>query len=152
MDQTDKARELPDDNRSRTPGASSEEIRIPVIQEELKIDTRQVETGKVRVSKTIREKEETVQMPVVSEYVDVTRVPVNRPVDAAPPIRYEGDTTIIPVLKEVLVVEKRLVLVEEVHLRRHRTETTVSQQVTLRTEEVRIEGTTHIQKDSDPQA
>lgn len=36
----------------------------------------------------------------------------------APEIRTEGDVTIVPVLEEVLVVEKRLVLKEELHIRR----------------------------------
>lgn len=49
--------------------------------------------------------------------VDVERVPVDIVVDAPPEMRREGDVTIIPVVEERLVVEKRLVLVEEIHIR-----------------------------------
>jgi stress response protein YsnF len=33
-------------------------------------------------------------------------------------VRFEGDTTIVPIVKEVVVVEKALMLVEEVHIRK----------------------------------
>lgn len=49
--------------------------------------------------------------------VEVRRVPVNRDVDKAPPVRRRGDLLIVPVLEEVLVIEKRLRLREELHLR-----------------------------------
>ena len=50
----------------------------------------------------------------------VERVPVDQFVDEAPQVRTEGDVTIIPVLEERYVLEKRLVLVEELHIRRER--------------------------------
>ena len=45
-------------------------------------------------------------------------MPIDREVEAAPAVRTAGDTTVVPVLEEVLVVEKRLVLKEEVRIRR----------------------------------
>jgi stress response protein YsnF len=59
-----------------------------------------------------------------------------------PAVRQEGDVTIYPVLEEVLVVEKRLVLKEEVHVRRVVTQTEVSQPVMLRRQYADIERTT----------
>ncbi|RYE18527.1 MAG: DUF2382 domain-containing protein [Sphingobacteriaceae bacterium] len=59
-------------------------------------------------------------------------------VATVPPVRVEGDTTIISVVKEVLVVEKRLMLVEEIHLSKNRTETLTTVNETLRKEEVEI--------------
>ncbi len=44
-------------------------------------------------------------------------MPVGRVVDEAPAARAEGDTTIIPVVEERLVVVKQLFLVEEIHVR-----------------------------------
>jgi hypothetical protein len=41
---------------------------------------------------------------------------IDRGVDVAPEVRVEGNVTIIPVLEEVLVVEKRLVLKEKLHI------------------------------------
>ena len=73
------------------------------------------------------------------EEVEVERVPIRRVVDGPVPIRDEDGTTIIPILEEVLVVEKRLMLKEELHIRKHRVETHQPQRVTLRREEARIE-------------
>lgn len=55
------------------------------------------------------------------EDVSVERVPVNRILDGPIETRHEGDTTIIPVIEEVLTVQKRLFLREEVRITRRRT-------------------------------
>ena len=55
------------------------------------------------------------------------------------PVRYEGDTMFISLLEEVLVVETRLLLKEEVHMTTRRTETHTPARVTLRHEDVTIE-------------
>lgn len=60
-------------------------------------------------------------------------------VSEAAPVRYEGDTMIIPLYEEVLVVSKQLVLVEEVRIRTQRSERHEPQPVTLRREEVSVE-------------
>ncbi|RIV23451.1 DUF2382 domain-containing protein [Fibrisoma montanum] len=113
---------------------------IPVIQEQVRIDKEVVETGHIRLSKLVHEEEQTVDVPTTHEEVNVHRVTINQYVDVPPPpIRYEGDTMIIPILREVVVVEKRLVLVEEVHVTKRRTETHKPQQVTLRREEVVVQ-------------
>ena len=46
----------------------------------------------------------------------------------------EGDTTIIPVVEEVVVVERRLVLREEIRVRKRRVEQAERVRVTLRQE------------------
>lgn len=113
---------------------------IPVIEEKLQVGKEVVETGKVHISKRVHEEEETIGVPLSQEEVSVERVPVNKYVDTAPPgIRQEGDTTIISVLKEVTVVEKRLMLVEEVHIRKDLKKSTSEQKVTLRKEEVIVD-------------
>jgi uncharacterized protein (TIGR02271 family) len=71
--------------------------------------------------------------------VIVERVPVGRVVEAAPQVRSEGDTMVVPVLEEVLVVEKRLMLKEEVRITLRRVAETSQQRVTLRSEEVVVE-------------
>ena len=81
---------------------------------------------------------EQIDEPLTTEEVVVERVPVNRPVDEAPTIRHEGDTLVIPLLEEVLVVEKRLVLREEVHVRKVHKEVHSPQEVSLRSEEIEI--------------
>ena len=58
--------------------------------------------------------------PLFREDCDVERVPVKRMIDQPAEIRQDGDTLIIPLMEEVLVVEKRLMLREELHIRRRR--------------------------------
>ena len=109
---------------------------VPVVEEHLRVGRREAETGRVRFTKRVLEDEVVVDDAVVREEVEVVRVAVGRQVEAPPPAREEGDTLIIPVLEEVLVVEKRLVLVEELHVRKRRVEERRPQAFTLRKEEV----------------
>ena len=110
---------------------------IPVIEEHLTIDKKEVETGRVTISKKVHSEQQMIDIPVVEEEVDVQRIPINQYIESTPPaVRYEGEKTIIPILKEVLVVEKKLVLVEEVHITRKQNHSKISQQETLRQEEI----------------
>jgi uncharacterized protein (TIGR02271 family) len=117
-------------------GSRPSSLVVPVLEEELQVGRREVEAGRVRFTKRVLEDEVVVDDPVVREEVEVVRVAVGRQVDAPPPAREEGDTLIIPVLEEVLVVEKRLVLVEELHVRKRRVEERRPQSFTLRKEEI----------------
>ena len=112
---------------------------LPLLEEELRIDKRSVTTGKVRVRSVVDSVEEVARATLDGERVEVTRVPVNKEVDAAPSVRTEGDVTIVPVLEEVLVVEKRLILKEELHIRREVTRENVEVPVTLRKQRAVIE-------------
>lgn len=116
-----------------------QEMRIPVIREEAVVRTRQVERGGVRVHKTVNEREEVIEQPTYQEQVQVERVAIGQPIQAMPEVREEGDTLIIPVVEEMLVVEKRLVLKEEVRITRRRTQTNEQARVVLREEQVTIE-------------
>lgn len=105
---------------------------LPVIEEHLRIEKERVRTGRVRVRTETATVEEMATAELSTETVEVTRVPIDMPVEQAPPVRTEGDVTIIPVLEEVLIVEKRLVLKEELHVRRRVSEEQVQVPVTLR--------------------
>lgn len=87
----------------------------------------------------MREHEETVDEPLLREQVNVERVAINQLVDGPIAVRQDGDTMIIPVLEEVLVIEKRLMLKEELRVTVQRTTVHDPQTVTLRTEEINIE-------------
>jgi len=66
-------------------------------------------------------------------------VPVGRWIETPAVVRHEGDTTVYPVVEEVLVTEKRLRLVEQVRVTRRQTTHKVRQQVGLRREEIVVE-------------
>jgi uncharacterized protein (TIGR02271 family) len=110
---------------------------IPVMEEHLHVGTKIVETGRVHVSKKVRTENYDADLAILKEEVIVEKRPVNQYIDGdAPGIRLDGDTTIIPVIKEVIV--KRLLLVEELHITKHRTETIVPVHEELRREEVTV--------------
>lgn len=120
-------------------GSDGETIIIPVAVEEIVIEKRTVEVGKVRIQKVVREHEEIVDEPLLREEVSVERVAINQMVDQPTQSRYENDVLIVPVFEEVLVVEKRLMLKEELHIAKRQTTHQEPQQVTVRREEVNVE-------------
>lgn len=113
---------------------------LPLFEERATVDVRKVDRGGIRVTTRVLTHEDNVVRALTRETVDVVRVPVGREVDAVPPVREEADGTIVvPVVEERLVVETRLVLREEVHLRRRRETETVAVPVALRREEAEVE-------------
>lgn len=132
MNSEHHTRSLTDDGSNQA-GPTS----IPVVQEQLEIDTVTEHTGTVRVRKVTRHGDESVTLTGSQERVDIERVRVDRPVRVAEPSREESGVLIVPVYEERLV--KQLYLVEEIHVRRSR-ETVQSQEtVTLRQEEIIVE-------------
>jgi uncharacterized protein (TIGR02271 family) len=119
-----------------------ETVLIPLVEETARIEKRAVETGRVRVSTHTDMVEQVLRETLRSDAIGVTRVAVNRIIaegEVAPQVREEGGVTIIPVLEEVLVVEKRLVLKEEVHIRSTTSGEDVEVPVTLRRQRAVVE-------------
>lgn len=137
-----------DDRPTRVPqdgGSVTEEVAaIPLVEERISVSKRQVESGRVRVHVTVEEREETVTEQLTHEDVQIERVPKNVRLAEMPHVRLEGSTTIVPVVEEVMVVEKALVLVEEIHIRRRTASESVQVPVTLRKEQASVE------RDSNP--
>jgi uncharacterized protein (TIGR02271 family) len=133
----DKVPALDDAYRSDTRTAA-EEI-LPLVEETATVHKQEIVAGKVRVRTVTDTVEELAKANLQSDSVEVTRVPVDKVVDTAPEIRTEGDVTIVPVLEEVLVVTKRLVLKEELHIRRRVETETVEVPVTLRKQRAVVE-------------
>jgi uncharacterized protein (TIGR02271 family) len=117
------------------------EMVIPVLAEQARVRRERTVTGKVRLRKIIHHEEQTIDQPILRERVSVERVAIDQWIDTAPPIRSEGETLIVPVVEEVLVVEKRLRLREEVRLTWHHEEEHAPQTLVVRREEVLIERT-----------
>ncbi|MBB3019485.1 uncharacterized protein (TIGR02271 family) [Microvirga lupini] len=127
-----------DDALRSNPRTVAEEI-IPLVEETASVSKREVVTGHVRVQTVTDAVEELARASVQREDVEVTRVPIDKVVEAAPEIRTDGDVTIVPVLEEVLVVTKQLVLKEELHIRRRIETETVEVPVTLRKQRALVE-------------
>jgi uncharacterized protein (TIGR02271 family) len=125
----------PDDPRGKTDG----EIVIPVMDEDLVVGVKEVESGSVRVHKRVERSLRKIAGPLLRERVEIRRVPVNRVVEKAPAVRQEGDATIVPVVEERLTIAKKLVLVEEIHLIRRRTQERFVKEVPVARERVEIQ-------------
>ena len=131
--------------RSSPPGTSqnretTEEVAaIPLVEERLSVAKRQVESGRVRVRVTVEEREELVTEQLMRDDLQIERVPKNVRVSDVPHVRLEGNTTIVPVVEEVLVVEKALMLVEEIHICRRSVPEKTQIPVKLRSERAAVE-------------
>jgi uncharacterized protein (TIGR02271 family) len=124
----------------RTVEAGGGRIIIPVIAEHLSVTKRQVPHTVVRVHKRVETHDEVIQASLRRQNVVVEHVPINQLVEGEPPApRQEGEWTVIPIVEEVLVVEKRLMLVEEVRVARQETTVEEPKTVTLRREVVEVE-------------
>ena len=127
---------------SSTPsGPSSAHNTLKLLAEELAVERRRVETGRVRVEVVTREHQELVDVPLAREEVVLERVPIDRVVDTIPSVRQDGDTIIVPVVEETFVVERRLRLKEELHVKRIRTTEQHRENVTLRRQEAVVSRT-----------
>ncbi|HEY0491006.1 MAG TPA: DUF2382 domain-containing protein [Telluria sp.] len=121
---------------------STSSTAVPVYQEQLDVGIRTVETGRgVRVNKSVAEHEHRIEETLMHDQIDVRHVPVDKIVSLseAPASRYEGDTYIVPVLEEILVVEKRLRIKEEIHITRRKSPQRFSETVPLKSETVSVE-------------
>ena len=115
------------------------DLTIPLVTETVRIDKRQVVSGRVRVRTETETRDEVARESLLRESLEIVRVPIDRAVNEQPQIRTEGDVTIVPVVEERLVVERRLFLVEEVRIRRRTASEDVELPVTLRAQRAVIE-------------
>lgn len=114
-------------------------IVVPIVEEQLHVSKRVVPTGTVRLNKTVQTYETALDEPLAIRTYDIERIVLNQPVEAAPGIRQEGDSTIYPVVEEQAIITKQLILREEIRVTRRDTERRDQQTVTLRREHVEIE-------------
>jgi stress response protein YsnF len=114
-------------------------LSLPRVEERVEIGKRPVVRGRVVLTKRVQEEDVTLHELGVEEEVEIEHVPVNRYVDSHPDVRTQGDTMIIPCVEEVIVVEKRLRVREEIHVRRVRREVDHPITVKVRREDIDVE-------------
>ena len=112
---------------------------IPVIEEEAVVGKHSIVTGRVRVRTITEFVDDVAHATLEKQKIDIQRVPIDQVVDTPPSVRTEGDITIIPVLEEVLVVEKRLLLKEELHIRPHTESEVIEKPITRRKQRVIVD-------------
>lgn len=114
-------------------------LRIPLVEEDARIAINRMRTEQVRIETRTELRDDWVKAELRHSDVEITTVPVNKQISQPPDIRVEGDTTIIPILEERLVIEKRLFLKEELHVTRRSVVETVNEPVQLREQHVSVQ-------------
>ena len=126
---------------AQTNVAATEDVRVPVMEEELVAGTRQEEIGRVHLHKEVVAEQESVPVTLQREQVTVERVPVSGQVDAGTVSdAFREEDIDVPVMGEEAVVGKRTHEVEEVRL--HKQAVTDQEQITdtVRKERVVVDG------------
>lgn len=117
----------------------AESVTIPVHKESIDVSVETVETGSVQLTKRVATEDVNLDIPLIFNEIDVERVAKNIEVDEMPTTRREGDKTIIPIVKEVAVVVKKLILVEELIITNQQKEHTETYETTLHSEFVEVQ-------------
>ena len=127
---------------------AGEVLTIPVVAEQAFATVREADRGRAVIEKHVESVPHEALVEVGTDEVEVERVRVDQEVDTPPTVRQEGDTLIVPVVEEVLVVTKRYLVREEVRVTRRRVvhEETLREDlrreiVTVREERIGDEGT-----------
>lgn len=116
-----------------------EERSIPLYDEQIDVAKIEAVTDRVRVSTHVDERDVLIEDTVERGSVSVERITVERAVAEAPEPRREGDTLIVSVVEERLVVEKRLFVIEELRITRTSTTEHVAIPHSVRTMRATVE-------------
>ena len=114
------------------------EPAIQLLAEDVTVSRRSVAGDTIRVETVTRTRDHHIDEDLSHVRVEVERIPIGRIVAAVPPVRNEGDTIILSVVEEVIVTEHRLILKEEVHIRRVHVAERHTETVVLREQNVEI--------------
>ena len=123
-------------------GGLEEDLRVQRSEEELRAGVREREAGRVSAKKSVRTEREVVRVPRRREEVEIERVPVEgeaREASGATEADIGEDEVVLQVFEEEVVVTKRVVLKEEVRLRKRVAWDEETVEVDLRKEEVEID-------------
>jgi uncharacterized protein (TIGR02271 family) len=118
------------------------EVRVPIHAERLRVGIRRVDRGELRIHKSVDRVPETIVQPIERDEVEIERVRLDRLIDEPAQTREEDGWLIVPVMEEVLVVTKQLVLTEEVRIRTRKVLEEQEVYDVLRRERVEIEDAT----------
>jgi len=119
----------------QTVNGEATETVMPLFEEAIAVSKRVVPTSRVQVSRVTHSHEELIDELLARERVEIERVPIDKPIDVMPSVREDGDMIIIPVVEEVLKVERHMLLKEEVRIRRVKETERYQERITLRKQE-----------------
>jgi uncharacterized protein (TIGR02271 family) len=110
--------------QDRTSGAVQSDAAgssvLRLFAEDATVSRETVETGRVRIAKVTHTRDHLIDELLARTEVEVKTIPIGRLIEAAPSVQDDGELMIIPIVEETLIVERRLMLKEELHVRRVR--------------------------------
>ena len=117
-----------------------EEIRLPIVEEELETVRRETQAGEIRLEKDVVHETRHVDVPVTRDVVRVERVPASGASASPPEGAFERQSVSMPIREEEVEFRKRPVVKEEVRLRRDEQVEHRAADADVRREEVRVMG------------
>jgi uncharacterized protein (TIGR02271 family) len=126
-------------------GGLQEDLKVQRSEEEARAGVREREAGSVSARKSVNTEREVVRVPKRREEIDIERVPVEgeaREAAGATEADIGEDEVVLQVFEEEVVVTKRVVLKEEIRLRKRVAWDEEIVEVDLRKEEVEIDDST----------
>ncbi|HXG85040.1 MAG TPA: YsnF/AvaK domain-containing protein [Pyrinomonadaceae bacterium] len=126
-------------NTTQRSEANTGEVVIPVIEEELQIGKREVQTGGVRVETDVTERPVEKTVTLREEEINVERRPVDRAVDEADVAALKEGDFVVTEKAERAVVGKQARVVEEVVIGKDVTERDETVSDTVRRTDVEVE-------------
>jgi len=137
------------DRPPEKPEAGENDQRLRLAEEQLEISKQQVSDGHVRVTRRVTEHEEKIALLLRQQTAEIERVPKSERLTSMPEIREENGVIIIPVVEEEVEIIRRLVLKEELHIRKVVSQVPLEQVVTLKQQYAQIDRH-HQPKQSEP--
>jgi uncharacterized protein (TIGR02271 family) len=117
---------------------AADELRIPVVEEELTATVREQEAGAVRIEKRVVAEDRVLEVPVTDEQIRVERRIVDRPVGADTQA-FEEITIDVPVTTEQVELQKQARVAEEIVVSKEAVQRTEQVSGTVRREEVYVD-------------
>jgi uncharacterized protein (TIGR02271 family) len=112
---------------------------IRVHQEGIDISKKVVDRRKISLHKSVNTETVSHDIPLLHDNIRIEHITFNKEVAEIPKIREKGNMIIIPVIEEVAVVTKKIMLVKEIHITNEQTEKIEHIETSLRKESVTID-------------
>ncbi len=117
----------------------TDSTRVQRVEEELQAQKTAAETGEVVIGKEIIEEQQTLEVPVMREEVQIRSRTVDRPVTDAADVLGEGETVRIPVREEQVETTKEARVVEELEVQKVQHQDVERVTDTVRKEQLHVE-------------
>lgn len=137
------------DARRRAEGTAveAEEIRVPLVEEEITAGKTVHEVGRVQVKKEVVTEEKQVTVPVSREVVHVERVPASGERPAASGTMFEEETISVPVREEEVEITKRPVVKEEIRVSKEVVQDQEKVRATVHRERADVQTEGHVRRE-----